>query len=473
MKNYTRLAEVQADLQSKSINCNELVQSYLNRIEDQKHLNAFIETFDESALDQARKIDEKISGGEKLGELFGLVIAIKDNICFKGHKIQASSQILNSFESIYSSTVVDRLVAADAIIIGRTNCDEFAMGSSNENSSLGTVLNPIDESRVPGGSSGGSSAAVKADLCMASLGSDTGGSIRQPASFCDVVGFKPSYGRVSRYGLIAYASSFDQIGPFTKSVEDSARILKVIAGHDQMDPTSSLVETENYSEITALDKPSKFALIREIYEHEGLDPEIKKYTDDWVAKLREKGHTIALIDFPYLDYLIPTYYVLTTAEASSNLSRYDGVRYGYRSSDANDMEEVYTQSRSEGFGKEVKNRIMLGTFVLSSGYYDAYYTKGQKVRRLVSDAVAEIFKSYDFIINPTTPEFPFKFGEKSSDPVRMYLSDIYTVLANLNGSPAISLPLYRNEEGLPAGMQIMANRFEEKKLLDCAASMMS
>lgn len=472
MKDYTSLAEVQADLREKKISCEELVNHYISRIEGKKQLNAFLEVFEEDALARAKALDEKFASGKDLGELFGMVVAIKDNICFKGHKISASSKILGDFESIYSATVVERLLEADAIIIGRTNCDEFAMGSSNENSAFGPVLNPIDESRVPGGSSGGSAVAVKAGMCLAALGSDTGGSIRQPAGFCDVVGFKSTYGWVSRYGLIAYASSLDQIGPFTHTVEDAAAILRVICGRDEYDATSSSREFKVENPLKESGKKLKLAVIREIVEHNGLSAEVRQQTDAFIEKLKSEGHEIDLIDFPYLDYLIPTYYVLSTAEASSNLARFDGMRYGFRSEAAHDMEEVYVQSRTEGFGPEVKRRILLGTFVLSSGYYDAFYSKGQKTRRKVVDAVAEIFKTYDFILNPTSPEVPFKFGEKADDPVSMYLSDIYTVLANLTGCPAISLPLCKTAEGLPVGMQLMAARFEDAKLLSESAALM-
>lgn len=469
MKQYSRLSDIQEDLRSKAVSVQDLVNDYLDRISEQEHLNAFLEVFDEDARAAAKALDEKLQSGQEPGPLFGMVIAIKDNICYKGHKVSASSKLLGDFESIYSATVVERLEAADAIIIGRTNCDEFAMGSSNENSAFGPVKNPIDESLVPGGSSGGSAAAVKANLCLAALGSDTGGSIRQPASFCDVVGFKPTYGRVSRYGLIAYASSFDQIGPITHSIEDAEAIYRVIAGNDEMDATSS---KKPLPESPDSEDSKKFAMIRSIAEHEGLSPEVKAFSEQWVKDLESAGHSVELIDFPYLDYLIPTYYVLSTAEASSNLSRFDGMRYGFRHPEAHDMEEVYTMSRSEGFGHEVKNRIMTGTFVLSSGYYDAFYSKAQKVRRLLVDEVNRIFNEYDFIINPTAPELPFRFGAKSDDPVSMYLSDIYTVLANLTGTPAISLPLYRTESGLPAGMQLMGPRFSDEHLLSFASSLM-
>lgn len=440
------------------------MQSFLERISQNTHLNAFLEVFDEEALSLASKIDEKIKAGTA-NKLAGLVIGIKDNICYKNHKVSASSKILVGFESLYDATVMERLKKEDAIIIGRLNCDEFAMGSSNENSAFGNVLNPLDNSRVPGGSSGGSTAAVAADLCLAALGSDTGGSIRQPASFCGVVGLKPTYGRVSRYGLIAYASSFDQIGPITKNIEDAARIMEVIAGADDYDSTVSSKSVPAYSKEMAFNGSAKIAYIKDCLENEGLDPEIKQGINDIIAELKNEGHVVEAVDFPFLEYLVPSYYVLTTAEASSNLSRFDGIHYGYRSPAAFDLESTYKKSRSEGFGKEVKRRIMLGTFVLSAGYYDAYYSKAQKVRRLLHDKTQEILASYDFILMPSTPGTAFEIGKKTSDPIVMYLEDIFTVQANLTGVPAISLPLGKHSNGLPFGVQLMANKFEESKLL--------
>jgi aspartyl-tRNA(Asn)/glutamyl-tRNA(Gln) amidotransferase subunit A len=349
------------------------------------------------------------------------------------------------------------------VIIGRLNCDEFAMGSSNENSAYGPVLNAQDNSRVPGGSSGGSAVAVQANLCHASLGSDTGGSIRQPASFCGVVGYKPTYGRVSRYGLIAYASSFDQIGPFTNTVEDAALIMEVLSGADDFDSTASSKPVAEYSKETFSGK-AKIAILKNTVDHKGINPEVRAEIEKVVADLKAKGHIVEEVNFDLTDYLIPVYYVLSTAEASSNLARFDGVHYGYRSPRSTDMESVYKLSRTEGFGKEVKNRIMLGTFVLSAGYYDAYYSRAQKVRRMLSEQISGIFKAYDFILMPTAPSVAFKFGEKTSDPTEMYLADIYTVLANLVGTPAISLPLAKNSEGLPIGVQLMAEKFEDGKL---------
>ncbi|MFT4968460.1 MAG: aspartyl-tRNA(Asn)/glutamyl-tRNA(Gln) amidotransferase subunit A [Chitinophagales bacterium] len=467
MKNYSSLAVLQADLDKSLTSCTALVQNYLQQIESKKDLNAFLEVFGDEALERAAELDKK--EGSK-GKLFGLVIAIKDNICFANHKVSASSLMLENFESLYSSTAVERLIAEDAIVIGRLNCDEFAMGGSNENSAFGPVLNEADKTRVSGGSSGGSAVAVQAQLCHASLGSDTGGSIRQPAAFCGVVGLKPTYGRVSRHGLIAFGSSFDQIGPLTRSVDDAQLILEVINGQDNYDATAIQNRVEHYE----FDQKRKYkiAYFKEVIESPGLNPEIKESFLNLIARLKDLGHQVEAKPFPLLDYVVPTYYVLTTAEASSNLSRYDGVHYGHRSIEAANMDEVYKKSRTEGFGKEVKNRIMLGTFVLSSGYYDAYYSKAQKVRRLLSESVSEIYKESDFILSPTTPSPAFKLGAKTADPVEMYLEDIYTVLANLVGAPAISLPLYQTKGGLPIGMQFMAHNQEEGALFALGKALM-
>lgn len=467
MKSYTSLSEIRNDLSGGSISCLSLLDHYLSRIEEKKILNAFLEVFPESARAKAAEVDAKLAAG-KAGRLAGMVIALKDNICYKDHKVSASSKILGGFVSPYSSTVVERLLAEDAIIIGRTNCDEFAMGSSNENSAFGNVLNPHDTKRVPGGSSGGSATAVAAGLCLAALGTDTGGSIRQPASFCGIVGVKPTYGRVSRWGIIAYASSFDQVGPLTNNVDDAALIMEVISGSDEYDSTVSVKPVPAFSKELAKPGKKKFAYLEDCLEKDGLDPEIKKRLEDIIAKLRADGHTVEPARFPYLDYLVPAYYVLTTAEASSNLARYDGIRYGYRSANATDLESTYKKSRSEGFGPEVKRRIMLGTFVLSAGYYDAYYSKGQKVRRLLRDKTQEIFDQYDFILLPTTPGTAFEIGANSADPIKMYLEDIFTVQANLTGFPAISVPAGNNSAGLPFGVQLMGRRFEDAELFACA-----
>ena len=460
---------MQADLKNEAVNCRALVEDYLNKIEG-SNLNAFLEVYADTALAQADAVDAKLKSGSA-GRLAGMVIGLKDNICYAGHKVSASSKILEGFESLYSATAVERLLVEDAIVIGRLNCDEFAMGSSNENSAFGTVKNPVNEEYVPGGSSGGSCAAVAAGLCLATLGSDTGGSIRQPAAFTGIVGFKPTYGRVSRHGLIAYASSFDQIGPLTNSVEDAALLYEIMAGQDKFDNTMSSKEVEPVTYGNSDKK--KIAVIRECIDSEGVDEEVRASVKAHLAKLEEAGHTIEYVDFPYLDYMVPTYYVITTAEASSNLARFDGVHYGYQSPNATDVESTYKMSRSEGFGPEVKRRIMLGTFVLSSGYYDAYFTKGQKVRNLIRQKTLDILESYDFIITPTTPTTAFKIGENVDDPITMYLQDIFTVQANLAGIPAISLPMGIHSNGLPMGIQVMGNLFEESALLDFSQGLMN
>lgn len=470
MKAYTSLSDIQNDLLAGNISCTSLVEDYLKKIEAKKSLNAFLEVFPESALAKAKEVDGKIAS-VKAGKLAGMVIALKDNICYTGHKVSASSKILEGFVSPYSSTVVERLLAEDAIIIGRTNCDEFAMGSSNENSAFGNVQNAFDPKRVPGGSSGGSATAVAAGLCLAALGTDTGGSIRQPASFSGIVGMKPTYGRISRWGIIAYASSFDQVGPLTNNVDDAALLLEVLAGADEFDSTNSTQPVPAYSKQLARPEKLRVAYLEDCFEKEGLDPEIKTRLNSILDQLKKDGHTVEPVSFPYLDFLVPAYYVLTTAEASSNLARYDGIRYGYRSKNAHDLESTYKKSRSEGFGPEVKRRIMLGTFVLSAGYYDAYYSKAQKVRRLLRDKTQEIFDQYDIIILPTTPGVAFEFGANSADPIKMYLEDIFTVQANLTGFPAISVPAGKNKDGLPFGVQLMARRFEEGTLFAFAKYM--
>jgi|TARA_B110000259_G_scaffold67578_1_gene79540 aspartyl-tRNA(Asn)/glutamyl-tRNA(Gln) amidotransferase subunit A len=462
---YRSFEALSKALKKEEVNCHSVTQHYLTKIKDSSSLNIFIETFDKEALDRAKEIDKKIANGSA-GKLAGMVIAIKDNICFKGHKVTASSKILEGYTSSYNATVIERLLDQDAIIIGRVNCDEFAMGSGNENTIYGTVKNPLDNKKVAGGSSGGSAAAVSAGLCMSALGSDTGGSIRQPAAFCGVYGLKPTYSRVSRYGLIAYASSFDQIGPITNNIFDANLILEVISGKDPYDSTSSSREiySNDFTPKRAIKK--SIAYIKEHIESPGLDPVIKSHLLDKINELRSNGHRVDVVSFPYLDYLVPTYYVISTAEASSNLSRYDGIRFGYRSDHNNDLESTYIKSRSLGFGKEVQRRIMLGTFVLSAGYHDAYFTKAQKIRRIIKDKTNDIFNEYDFIISPTTPHTAFDIGNKYSDPTQMYLEDIFTVHANLAGNPAISIPTQDPLLKMPFGMQVMANHFKEQDLLD-------
>jgi len=454
---------VQNALNNDTTNVVDITKTYLQNIAENQHLNAFIEVYSDEVLEQARLVDEKLANCSA-GKLAGMVVGIKDNLCYKNHKVSASSKILDGFESLFTATSVQRLIDEDAIIIGRLNCDEFAMGSANENTIYGTVKNPLDNSKVAGGSSGGSAAAVAAGLCLAALGSDTGGSIRQPAAFCGIVGLKPTYARVSRYGLIAYASSFDQIGPLTNNVSDAALILEVIAGKDDFDSTVSKKDVDNYSTAKFDDKPKKIAYISECLNRKGLDPEVKEFIENKIDKLKSEGHIVEPISFPYLDLLVPTYYVLTTAEASSNLARFDGVHYGYRSENITDLESTYINSRTEGFGEEVKRRIMLGTFVLSAGYHDAYFTKAQKIRRLIKDKTNEMFEEYDFVVSPTTPHTPFEIGKKQTDPTVMYLEDIFTVQANLAGNPAISLPLGKHSNGLPIGLHLMADNFKEADL---------
>ena len=471
MNNYISYKETINALRCGKTTCVNIVTNYLSTISDKNNeINAFVEVFSEEALEKAKQIDQKISEGNS-GKLAGMVIGIKDNICYKNHKVSASSKILSDFESLYSATVIEKLEQEDAIIIGRLNCDEFAMGSANENSIYGSVKNPHNTNKVPGGSSGGSAAAVAANMCLAALGSDTGGSIRQPAAFCGVVGLKPTYSRVSRYGLIAYASSFDQIGPITHNVEDSALLLQVISGLDKNDSTSSSVKVDDYSSFSKNGK-KKIAVISDCINHKGLDSEVKKKVEESIIKLKELGHEVEYVSFPYLDFLVPTYYVLTTAEASSNLARFDGVHYGFRSEKTENLEQTYINSRTEGFGEEVKRRIMLGTFVLSAGYHDAYYKKAQQVRRLVQNKTNEILEKYDFILSPTTPHTAFDLGKKQTDPTVMYLEDIFTVQANITGHPSISLPLYKHSRGMPFGLQILSQKFTEKKLLSFSEEIM-
>lgn len=473
MNTYRSIQAVQQDLREGHINCETLVSSYLQRIEEKKELNIFLEVFEKSAIEKAKEVDRKLKEN-KAGRLAGVVVSIKDNICYKGHKVGASSKILEGFESLFSATVVERLLAEDAIIIGRTNCDEFAMGSSNENSHYGAVKNPQFPEYVPGGSSGGAAASIMADMCLVSLGSDTGGSIRQPASFCGTVGLKPTYGRVSRHGLIAYASSFDQIGPFTHTVEDAALVLEIIAGKDQYDSTLSEKKVPAYLKLSQTSQEKKKIAYLDCYvEHEGINPEVKERTLEIINGLKNQGHQVEKVEFDLLEKLVPIYYILTTAEASSNLARYDGIHFGYRSENAHDLKSTYVKSRSEGFGQEVKRRIMLGTYVLSAGYYDAYYSKAQKVRRIVKEQSRKILSEYDFILSPTTPHTAFKIGDQLDDPIKMYLEDIFTVQANLAGLPAISLPLGKSKEGKPFGIQLMGDVFEEENLFAFSSHLMN
>ena len=468
MFKFRDIHHYQQELTANNTTCTEAVQYYLQQIDAHKKLNAFTAVFAGEALQQASMLDEKRKAGQPLKKLHGVIIAIKDVLCYKDHIVTASSNMLKGFKSVYTATAVQRLLDEDAIIIGNCNCDEFAMGSSNENSAYGNVLNALDNTKVPGGSSGGSAVAVQAGLCMASLGSDTGGSVRQPADFCGIIGLKPTYGRISRYGLIAYASSFDQVGIFGNNVSDIALMLEIMSGEDEYDSTAMSNGQWAMGNEQA-EKKYKIAYFKEALHHPSLDKEIKENILNLVESLRSNGHTVTEIDFDLLDYVVPAYYVLTTAEASSNLSRYDGIRYGHQTKDnIKDLTEFYKQNRTEGFGKEVQRRIMLGTFVLSSGYYDAYFSKAQQVRRLLINQTDAIFAYYEAVIIPTSPTTAFEIGHKNNDPVTMYLADIFTVFANLTGIPGISVPLFTHSNGMPFGLQIMTKKADELTLLQLA-----
>jgi aspartyl-tRNA(Asn)/glutamyl-tRNA(Gln) amidotransferase subunit A len=472
---FSSIEQYHAQLKKGNISCKQAVEYFLQKIDASKHLNAFIEIYADESLQKASALDKKRMAGEPMGSLHGVVIGLKDIIAYKNHHLTGASKILKDFTSIYSATATERLLQEEAIIIGDCNCDEFAMGSTNENSAYGKVLNGLDETRVPGGSSGGSAVAVQEGLCMISLGSDTGGSVRQPADFCGIIGLKPTYGRISRYGLIAYASSFDQIGIFGNNIPDVAKVLEIISGTDEYDSTVSQEKVDNYGSYLSKDQDKKyrFAYFTEALDHSSLDKEMANSMKKTIEELRENGHGVEPVQFDYLEYIVPAYYVLTTAEASSNLSRFDGMRYGYRTREAvSDLTEFYKLTRSEGFGREVKRRIMLGTFVLSTGYYDAYFTKAQQVRQLLVKKTNEIFSDYDFILMPTSPTPAFRIGEKMDDPITMYLADIFTVMANLVGCPAISLPLYKHSIGMPYGLQVMAKHFNELSLLQVSHQLM-
>ena len=469
MYQYQSIQQFHADIAQQKTSCLSVTQYYLKNIDDNNLLNAFVSVFATEALERAQFLDKKFASGLPIGKLFGVVVGIKDVLCYQSHPVTAASKMLQGFNSLFSATAIEKLLAEDAIIIGSLNCDEFAMGSSNEHSYYGKVLNALDETRVPGGSSGGSAVAVQANLCMVSLGSDTGGSVRQPADFCGIVGLKPSYGRISRHGLIAYASSFDQIGIFANQVADAALVLETISGADNFDSTVSLEPVEPFSATVHQPFIGNIAYFPEMLNHPSLDPEIRAAFFILIDNLKEKGFTIKPIQFDYLDFIVPAYYVLTTAEASSNLARYDGVKYGHSTEQQiADLTSFYTKNRTEGFGKEVKRRIMLGNFVLSSGYYDAYFTKAQQVRRLIIDKTNEVFEQVDVLLMPTVPSPAFTFGEKSNDPIEMFLGDLYTVYANLAGIPAISVPLSTHSNGMPFGVQILTNRFKETTLLQMA-----
>jgi aspartyl-tRNA(Asn)/glutamyl-tRNA(Gln) amidotransferase subunit A len=471
---FTDIQTYHGQLKTGATTCAQAVQFYLDQIEAQKNLNAYLEVFAEEAIERAKVLDQERLDGKSMGSLHGVVIGIKDVISYKGHALSAASKMLENYTAVYSATAVERLLEAGAIIIGRQNCDEFAMGSSNENSAYGVVKNAANQSLVSGGSSGGSAVAVQANLCMVSLGSDTGGSVRQPADFCGVVGFKPSYGRISRHGLIAYASSFDQIGILSKNIADAAIVLEMIAGADAFDSTVSAQMVPAYSQaIQTVHVKKKIAYFKETLTHPELDPEIKNQIENQIAQLKADGHTVEAIDFDLLNYIVPTYYILTTAEASSNLSRYDGIRFGHRTAEnVEDLNALNTLSRTEGFGAEVQRRILLGTFVLSAGYYDAYFTKAQQVRQKLVEFTNQVFQQYDFIISPTVPTTAFKIGMQHPSTTAIFLADIYTVYANLVGIPSISLPLFTHSNGMPFGLQVMSASFNELALLQFSNSFM-
>jgi len=453
-------------IREKQFTAGRLVEDFYNKIKaEDPAIHAYLTLCEDRAMQRARRIDDLAGKGDPLPPLAGVPVAIKDVMVTKGLRSTAGSKILENFVPPYDCTAVGRLETAGAIVLGKTNCDEFAMGSSNENSAYGAVRNPRDHSRVPGGSSGGSAAAVAAGTAIAALGSDTGGSIRQPAAFCGVVGLMPTYGRVSRYGLIAFASSLDHIGPLTKTVKDAAIVLRYIAGRDPRDSTSADVPVPDYEQ--EIEKPVKGLRlgVPKEYFGEGLDAEVRAAVETAIHQLAEDGCEIVPVSLPHTPYAIPTYYVIATAEASSNLARYDGVRYGYRSPRAKTLSEMYRKSRDEGFGAEVKRRIMLGTYALSSGYYDAYYLKAQKVRTLLARDFEQAFSQVDAIVTPTTPTAAFKLGEKADDPLAMYLADIYTVVADLVGIPGISVPCGQTKPGLPIGLQILGKHFDEGTIL--------
>ena len=469
--NITELTvhELQQKLKSKELTIKEIMESYCERInEKEPEVEAFVTTYLEEAKAEAQKVQEKLDNGEDLGEYAGIPIGIKDNLCMKGTKTTCSSKMLENFVSPYDATVIEKLKYENIISLGKLNMDEFAMGSSTESSYFKKTKNPWNLNKVPGGSSGGSAAAVAANMVPWALGSDTGGSIRQPASLCGVVGLKPTYGLVSRYGLVAFASSLEQIGPITKDVRDSAMLLSLIAGHDEKDTTSEPKEKKDYTEALKNDvKGLKIGVPKEFFG-EGINEEVKKELTKAIETYKELGAEVEEFSLDVAKYALATYYIIACAEASSNLGRFDGIRYGYRTPEYSNLKEIYKKSRSEGFGPEVKRRIILGTYVLSSGYYDAYYKKAQQVRTLVSNEFSKAFEKYDVILTPTSPVTAFNIGEKSNNPLEMYLADICTVSVNIAGVPAISIPCGVDSNGLPIGMQLIGNKFEEEKILNAA-----
>lgn len=461
--------EIGQMIKNKEVSSVEVTKSMLANIKERdEKVNAFVSVFEDEAIKQAEEVQAKIDAGELTSPLAGVPMAIKDNICTKDRLTTCGSKMLHNFKPPYNATVTDKLESAGAVVLGKLNMDEFAMGGSTETSYFGATGNPWDVTRVPGGSSGGSAAAVAAEEVTYALGSDTGGSIRQPCSFCGVSGIKPTYGAVSRYGLVAFASSLDQIGPVGRDIKDCAEVLSVISGHDAKDSTSVKRPVFDFSTCFDGDLKGMKIGIPTNYFGKGLDEDVKKSVLEAAETLKKLGAEIEEFEMNIVDYAIPTYYVLACAEASSNLSRYDGIKYGYRKRDCEDLMEVYLTSRSEGFGMEVKRRIMLGSFVLSSGYYDAYYNKSLKVRGLIKKSFDEAFKKYDMILSPVAPTTAYKIGENSSDPLKMYLGDIYTVSVNLAGIPAVSVPCGFGSNGMPIGMQLIGNAFDESKLVRAA-----
>jgi aspartyl-tRNA(Asn)/glutamyl-tRNA(Gln) amidotransferase subunit A len=467
--NALTIEAARAGVQARETTATSLAEAFYAKIETTDgEIGAYLTLSKDRALEQAARMDSLAAKGDELPPLGGVPVGIKDVMVTRGVRTTAGSKILANYIPPYDCTAVARMEAAGAVVLGKLNCDEFAMGSSNENSAWRPVRNPRDRSRVPGGSSGGSAAALAADMAVATLGSDTGGSIRQPASFCGVVGLMPTYGRVSRYGLIAFASSLDRIGPLTKTVRDAAIVLRSIAGRDPMDATAAEVSVPDY--VAELEKPVRGLKlgVAEEYFGEGLDSEVRKSVEAAIQKLATSGCEIVPVSLPHTEYAIPTYYIVATAEASSNLARFDGVRYGYRARDARTLSEMYRRSRDQGFGAEVKRRIMLGTYALSAGYYDAYYLKAQRVRTLLVRDFEEAFKKVDAIVTPTSPTAAFKLGEKVDDPLSMYLADIFTVTADLAGLPGISVPCGETKENLPVGLQILGKHFDEATILRVA-----
>lgn len=460
--------ELHAKLVNREISSVELAEAVYKRIDAvEDKVKSFVTLTREKALAKAAEVDAKISRGEQIGPVEGIPVVIKDNMCTEGILTTCSSKMLHNFVPPYNATVVEKLNEAGAVVVGKANMDEFAMGSSTENSRFFTTRNPWDLDRVPGGSSGGSAASVAANETIYSLGSDTGGSIRQPASFCGVVGLKPTYGTVSRYGLIAFASSLDQIGSFTKDVADCAQIFNIIAGHDPKDSTSAEFDVPDYSKFLTGDVRGMKIGIPKEYSVEGTDPGVQKLINDAIRKFEDMGAICEETSLPHTEYALPVYYLLAPAEASSNLARYDGVKYGYRDESAEDMVTMYMRTRAEGFGAEVKRRIMLGTYALSSGYYDAYYLKALKVRTLIKQDFDQAFEKFDLILSPTSPSTAFKVGDRTDDPMQMYLSDIFTISVNLAGIPGISIPC-GFIDGLPVGLQLMAKPFGEGTLFQAA-----